>query len=136
MQAISFEARCPQLSVGGVCHFILLGLLVDIVGFVTSKAPEPSLADVFSSLGCERACWLRIEPGVTSISEVNKILASHDIVCRVKSFGGGLGNTESADLYTWLPTNDNLIDNAHRTFEVTLFFRNGKVVKRNYSAPI
>lgn len=89
----------------------------------TPNGQSTNLRDVFSAPTCQRACWLGIQPGVTTKSQVQTILSSNGIAYEVK-LELGLGANPADNPFGWIP-DDTLpfIDTQDGKREVRIYFQ-------------
>jgi hypothetical protein len=77
--------------------------LIAVLGaglFLIYQKPAP-IHEILNSSECSRTCWLGIEPGITTVTELKEILTHAGIEYRS---GPGVGSEESFSVFEWAIT--------------------------------
>jgi hypothetical protein len=113
-----------QKDISRLAAFLSI-LFLTMIMLRTVFAEKQTLRSVFNPPDCLRACWLGIEPGITTQAQVQSILLSLGMAYQVKD-ELGVGANPANNPYGWLPSNTlPFIDNANGQAEVRIYFDQG-----------
>jgi len=80
---------------------LLILMLLSFNKLSAQTSESQQLHDLLTSPNCQRACFLGIQPGLTTQAEVRSLLASMNIQYRV--YSGQASNNEANGTYYWVP---------------------------------
>ncbi len=107
--------------------FLVPAWFAGMILIVPSSGQPPSLRSVFNHPDCVRACWLGIEPGVTTQTEVQNITTSLGINYQVVIFSN---DGEANGLYQWIPDETQPFINVDNVLDVVSIRFAGGVVSQ------
>ena len=104
--------------------FVLLLLFFTLLTNVNAQG-EPTLRSIFNPSSCTRACWLGIEPGITTQPTVRSILVELGIVYEISptSFPP-IGRGEAYGLYLWTPIGTQPYIHTSNNSSAGIYFNN------------